>query len=42
VPLVKDAIRRVAPAERRIEVDVDFLGLSEPSPPAPEDRDASS
>ena len=27
VPLVKDAIRRVAPAERRIEVNVDFLDL---------------
>jgi 16S rRNA processing protein RimM len=29
VPLVKDAIRRVTPAQRRIEVDLDFLGLSE-------------
>jgi 16S rRNA processing protein RimM len=28
VPLVKDAIRRVIPAQRRIEVDLDFLGLS--------------
>ncbi len=28
VPLVKDAIRRVTPAQRRIEVDFDFLGLS--------------
>jgi 16S rRNA processing protein RimM len=28
VPLVKDAVRRVAPADRRIEVDLDFLGLS--------------
>jgi 16S rRNA processing protein RimM len=28
VPLVKDAIRRVTPAQRRIEVDLDFLGLS--------------
>jgi 16S rRNA processing protein RimM len=28
VPLVKDAIRRVAPARRRIEVDLDFLGLT--------------
>jgi 16S rRNA processing protein RimM len=36
VPLVKDAIRRIAPEQRRIEVDLDFL---EPSPatapPAP-------
>jgi 16S rRNA processing protein RimM len=28
VPLVKDAIRQVTPAQRRIEVDLDFLGLS--------------
>lgn len=28
VPLVRDAIRRVSTAERRIEVDLDFLGLS--------------
>lgn len=28
VPLVKDAIRRVTPAQKRIEVDLDFLGLS--------------
>jgi 16S rRNA processing protein RimM len=42
VPMVKDAIRRVAPAERWIEVDVDFLGLAEPSSPAPEDRGESS
>jgi 16S rRNA processing protein RimM len=27
VPLVKDAIRRVIPSQRRIEVDLDFLGL---------------
>jgi 16S rRNA processing protein RimM len=27
VPMVKDAIRSVAPAERRIDVDLDFLGL---------------
>jgi 16S rRNA processing protein RimM len=38
VPMVKDAIRRVAPSERRIDVDVDFLGLAEPPPAAPEDR----
>jgi 16S rRNA processing protein RimM len=42
VPMVKDAIRRVAPVERRIEVDVDFLGLAEPSPPAPGDHGESS
>ncbi|HEY4812550.1 MAG TPA: ribosome maturation factor RimM [Solirubrobacteraceae bacterium] len=28
VPLVRDAIRGVLPAQRRIEVDLDFLGLS--------------
>jgi 16S rRNA processing protein RimM len=28
VPMVKDAIREVAPAERRIEVNLDFLGLA--------------
>jgi 16S rRNA processing protein RimM len=27
VPMVKDAIRDVAPARKRIEVDLDFLGL---------------
>lgn len=42
VPMVKDAIRRVAPGERRIEVDVDFLGLAEPSAPAAGDRGESS
>jgi len=30
VPLIKDAIRSVAPERRRIEVDLDFLGLSVP------------
>jgi len=29
VPMVKDAVRRVEIAERRIEVDLDFLGLAE-------------
>jgi 16S rRNA processing protein RimM len=29
VPMVKDAVRRVEPAEERIEVNLDFLGLSE-------------
>jgi 16S rRNA processing protein RimM len=33
VPMVKDAVRRVQPAERRIEVNLDFLGLA-PAPPA--------
>jgi 16S rRNA processing protein RimM len=33
VPMVKDAIRRVDAAERRIDVDGEFLGLSE-RPPA--------
>jgi 16S rRNA processing protein RimM len=28
VPMVKDAIRKVAPSERRIEVNLDFLGLA--------------
>lgn len=28
VPMVKDAIRSVAPAQRRIEVNLDFLGLA--------------
>ncbi len=28
VPMVKDAVRRVASAERRIEVDLEFLGLA--------------
>jgi 16S rRNA processing protein RimM len=38
VPMVKDAIRRVGASERRIEVDLDFLGLAEPSPAALDDR----
>jgi 16S rRNA processing protein RimM len=32
VPMVKDAVRSVDPAEGRIEVDLDFLGLAKPSP----------
>jgi 16S rRNA processing protein RimM len=28
VPMVKDAVRRVAPEQRRIEVDLEFLGLA--------------
>ncbi|MEA2202242.1 MAG: rRNA processing protein RimM [Solirubrobacteraceae bacterium] len=31
VPMVKDAVRSVVPAERRIEVDLDFLGLALPA-----------
>lgn len=42
VPMVKDAIRRVGPSERRIEVNLDFLGLSEPSPARLDDRGGSS
>jgi 16S rRNA processing protein RimM len=34
VPLVRDAVRRVAAAERRIEVDLEFLGLSSVGGPA--------
>jgi 16S rRNA processing protein RimM len=37
VPMVKDAIRRVEPSERRIEVNLDFLALADPSLQA-EDR----
>ncbi len=33
VPMVKDAVRRVQAAEGRIEVNLDFLGLPEASPP---------
>lgn len=34
VPLVKDAVRSVAPADGRIDVNLDFLGLAaEPPPP---------
>jgi len=29
VPMVKDAVRRVDPAGRRIEVNGEFLGLAE-------------
>jgi 16S rRNA processing protein RimM len=31
VPMVKDAIRRIAPSEGRIEVNLDFLALADPS-----------
>jgi 16S rRNA processing protein RimM len=37
VPMVKDAIRRVEPSEGRIEVNLDFLALADPSLQA-EDR----
>jgi 16S rRNA processing protein RimM len=36
VPMVKEAVRRVEPAARRIEIDLEFLGLAESSAPAPE------
>jgi 16S rRNA processing protein RimM len=34
VPLVRDAVREVAPAQRRIEVNLDFLGLTGVDPTA--------
>ncbi|MDQ6812014.1 MAG: ribosome maturation factor RimM [Actinomycetota bacterium] len=34
VPMVKDAVRSVETASRRIEVNLDFLGVAEPSHPA--------
>jgi 16S rRNA processing protein RimM len=34
VPLVRDAVREVAPAQRRIEVNLDFLGLTGVESPA--------
>ncbi len=37
VPMVKDAIRRVDPSARRIEVDLDFLALGDESRGAEED-----
>jgi 16S rRNA processing protein RimM len=33
VPMVKDAVRRIEASSRRIEVDLEFLGLDEPSAP---------
>jgi 16S rRNA processing protein RimM len=36
VPMVKDAIRRMAVSERRIDVDMDFLGEAPPREGAPE------
>jgi 16S rRNA processing protein RimM len=38
VPMVKDAIRRVSVADRRIEVDMGFLGEGVPDPPESERR----
>ncbi len=35
VPMVKDAVRRVAPAQRRIEVNLDFLDLGARAKRAP-------
>jgi 16S rRNA processing protein RimM len=36
VPLVKDAIRRIAPEQRRIEIDLEFLEPPSPAgPPSP-------
>jgi 16S rRNA processing protein RimM len=36
VPLVKDAVRSVLPAQRRIDVNLDFLGLAPEPPPGGE------
>jgi 16S rRNA processing protein RimM len=38
VPMVKDAVRSVQSAARRIEVNLDFLGLSEPTVPVRDRR----
>jgi 16S rRNA processing protein RimM len=38
VPMVKDAVRQVAPAQRRIEVDLEFLGLAGRDDSAPAQR----
>jgi 16S rRNA processing protein RimM len=35
VPFISDAVRRVDPAARVIEVDLRFLGLAEPAEPSP-------
>ncbi len=40
VPMVKDAIRRVSPSQRRIEVDLDFLGLTDRAEDTSQRRDA--
>jgi 16S rRNA processing protein RimM len=39
VPMVKDAIRSVEPAARRIEVNLDFLGLDPESAPLDSEHD---
>jgi 16S rRNA processing protein RimM len=39
VPMVKDAVRRVEPAARRIEVNLDFLDLATPPSDPGEARD---
>ena len=41
VPMVKDAVRRVEISARRIEVDLDFLGLAEPAA-APEEKEGGA
>jgi 16S rRNA processing protein RimM len=40
VPMVKDAIRRMALAERRIEIDMGFLGEADPEEQDPEEQGA--
>jgi 16S rRNA processing protein RimM len=42
VPMVKDAVRRMAPAQRRIEVNLEFLGLSGPGDSVSAQRDEPS
>jgi len=32
VPMVRDAVRSVAPSEKRIDVDLDFIGVTLPEP----------
>jgi 16S rRNA processing protein RimM len=39
VPMVADAVRAVAPAQRRIDVDLEFLGLAVPAGTASEHTD---
>jgi 16S rRNA processing protein RimM len=41
VPMVKDAIRRMAVDEGRIEVDMSFLGETAPEEPGPETRESA-
>jgi 16S rRNA processing protein RimM len=45
VPMVKDAVRRVAPAQRRIDVDLDFLdlrGRGRRAPELPDEREGGA